>query len=188
MYDFITTRIFPPKFKRLAGKSVCTDGGDRQAQRRFLPTRLLGSKPYPLSAVRRRLKHRSHQHVLVISALDVDSLCTCKILQALFKADDVQYTIIPVQGKVELQKAFSSHSEQVKAVVLINCGGSLNVTELLRPDEDVRIYIVDRSVCRYVPQSGAMANPCHITHSHRPVDLDNVYNRDQVTKTTPCMT
>ncbi|KAL5477053.1 hypothetical protein EMCRGX_G023795 [Ephydatia muelleri] len=99
------------------------------------------------------------EHVLIISALDVDALCACKILQALFKADDVPYTTVPVQGKADLQKAFSGHSEQVKVVVLINCGATLDVQELLQPEQDVRIYIVD---------------------SHRPVNLDNVYNKDQV--------
>lgn len=84
------------------------------------------------------------QHVLIISALDVDALCTCKILQALFKADDVPYTTVPVQGKTDLQKAFNAHSEQVKAVVLINCGGTLDVQELLQPEQGVRIYVVDR--------------------------------------------
>ena len=54
------------------------------------------------------------QHVLVLAALDVDSVCACKILQALFKADNVEHTLIPVAGKTELKKAYSEHSDQVR--------------------------------------------------------------------------
>lgn len=60
----------------------------------------------------------SLQHVLVLSSLDVDALCACKILQALFKADDVQHTLIPVAGKRDLQTAFSDHAEQVELIFI----------------------------------------------------------------------
>jgi cell division control protein 45 len=54
----------------------------------------------------------------VLAALDVDSLCACKILQALFKADNVEHTLIPVAGKSDLQKAYADHSEQVYVVTV----------------------------------------------------------------------
>ena len=38
---------------------------------------------------------------------------------------------------------------KVKSVVMINCGGCLNVLELLQPDEDIHFYIVDRYVSIY---------------------------------------
>ena len=50
----------------------------------------------------------------------MDAVCACKILQALFKADNVQYTLVPVSGKLELQQAFTDHASQVSNVV-INC-------------------------------------------------------------------
>ena len=34
---------------------------------------------------------------------DVDGLCACKILQALFKYDHVQYTLVPINNKAELK-------------------------------------------------------------------------------------
>ena len=43
----------------------------------------------------------------------MDSLCACKILQALFKADNVQHTVVPVAGKGDLQTAFNNHADQV---------------------------------------------------------------------------
>ena len=43
----------------------------------------------------------------------MDAVCACKILQALFKADDVQHTLVPVAGKADLQSAFADHADQV---------------------------------------------------------------------------
>lgn len=56
----------------------------------------------------------STQHVLLLAYPDVDALCACKILQALFKADDVQHTVVAVSGREDLKTAFTSHAEQVR--------------------------------------------------------------------------
>ena len=50
---------------------------------------------------------------------------------------------------------------KVKSVVLINCGGCLNVMEFLQPEAtlQIRFFIID---------------------SHRPIALDNIYVEDQV--------
>ena len=50
---------------------------------------------------------------------------------------------------------------QVKCIVLINCGGRLNLLDFLQPETDeIKFYIID---------------------SHRPLELDNVFNEEQVT-------
>ena len=53
------------------------------------------------------------QHVLVLCGMDVDSLCACKILQAMFKADDVEHTVIPVAGKRDIKTAYNDHAHLV---------------------------------------------------------------------------
>ncbi|XP_064612801.1 cell division control protein 45 homolog [Liolophura sinensis] len=100
-----------------------------------------------------------HQRVLVFVGFDVDGLCAVKILQYLFQCDHVLYTIIPVAGKQDLERAFVENSEGMKHVLMINCGANLDVVELLQPDEGVVFYICD---------------------SHRPVDIYNVFNAVQV--------
>uniref|UniRef100_A0A8D0HJH9 Cell division cycle 45 n=1 Tax=Sphenodon punctatus TaxID=8508 RepID=A0A8D0HJH9_SPHPU len=55
--------------------------------------------------------------VLLLVASDVDALCACKILQALFQCDHVQYTLVPVSGWQELETAFLEHKDQVKLLV-----------------------------------------------------------------------
>lgn len=100
-----------------------------------------------------------HQRVLVLVAFDVDALCACKILQCLFQSDQILYTIVPVTGKENLQQAYIENSEGVRHVLMINCGASLDVVDVLQPEECVRFYICD---------------------SHRPVDVHNVFNAIQV--------
>ena len=51
--------------------------------------------------------------MLLLVSLEVDSLCAAKILQLLFKNDDIQYTMIPVSGKKHLQEAYAAHIEEV---------------------------------------------------------------------------
>nr|XP_020016224.1 cell division control protein 45 homolog isoform X2 [Castor canadensis] len=57
------------------------------------------------------------QRVLLFVASDVDALCACKILQALFQCDHVQYTLVPVSGWQELETAFLEHKEQIKLLI-----------------------------------------------------------------------
>ncbi|XP_030316390.1 cell division control protein 45 homolog isoform X2 [Calypte anna] len=57
------------------------------------------------------------QRVLLLVASDVDALCACKIIQALFQCDHVQYTLVPVSGWQELETAFLEHKDQIKLLV-----------------------------------------------------------------------
>ena len=56
---------------------------------------------------------------MLLSALDVDSLCACKILQALFKADDVEHTLVPVMGKEDVKTAYKDHASLVRLMVTL---------------------------------------------------------------------
>ncbi|XP_055466247.1 cell division control protein 45 homolog [Psammomys obesus] len=100
-----------------------------------------------------------NQRVLLFVASDVDALCACKILQALFQCDHVQYTLVPVSGWQELETAFLEHKEQFHYFVLINCGANVDLLDILQPDEDSVFFVCD---------------------THRPVNVVNVYNDTQI--------
>lgn len=100
-----------------------------------------------------------NQRVALLVSADVDALCACKILQALFHCDHVQYTLVPVTGWQELETAFLEHKEQFRYFVLINCGANIDLLETLQPDEDSVFFICD---------------------THRPIDVVNVYNDAQI--------
>ncbi|KAM4857221.1 cell division control protein 45 homolog [Urocitellus parryii] len=99
------------------------------------------------------------QRVLLFVASDVDALCACKILQALFQCDHVQYTLVPVSGWQELETAFLEHKEQFHYFILINCGANVDLLDILQPDEDTIFFVCD---------------------THRPVNIVNVYNDTQI--------
>uniref|UniRef100_UPI003AAC4732 cell division control protein 45 homolog isoform X3 n=1 Tax=Centroberyx gerrardi TaxID=166262 RepID=UPI003AAC4732 len=100
-----------------------------------------------------------HLRVALLVASDIDALCACKILQALFHCDQVQYTLVPVTGWQDLGTAFLEHKEQFRYFVLVNCGANVDLLEMLQPDDDSIFFICD---------------------THRPVDVVNVYNDTQV--------
>lgn len=99
------------------------------------------------------------KRVLIIVNYDLDAICASKILQCLFQYDHVQYTVVPIMGMSGLQRAYAENRDDVKFVVLINCGVCVDVVEVLQPDESVVFYVCD---------------------SHRPMDVCNIYSDSQV--------
>lgn len=97
--------------------------------------------------------------VLVLVNSDVDGVCATKILQYLFKCDNVLYSLVPVRGKKDFYSAYRANIEGVKHVVLLNCGATVDICEFLDPDDDIIFYVLD---------------------NHRPVDVTNIYNDGQV--------
>uniref|UniRef100_A0A3B5KTH8 CDC45 cell division cycle 45 homolog (S. cerevisiae) n=1 Tax=Xiphophorus couchianus TaxID=32473 RepID=A0A3B5KTH8_9TELE len=59
----------------------------------------------------------ANQRVALLVAADIDALCACKILQALFHCDQIQYTLVPVTGWQDLSTAFLEHKEQIKLLI-----------------------------------------------------------------------
>ena len=62
----------------------------------------------------------------------------------MFSADQILYTLVPVNGLSDFEAAYLDHIEGVKYVLLINCGGSLDIVEYLQPDPEIVFYILDR--------------------------------------------
>ncbi|KAI8122876.1 hypothetical protein FF38_03760 [Lucilia cuprina] len=99
------------------------------------------------------------KRILIIVNYDIDAICASKILQALFKYDHMLYSVVPIMGLAGLQRAYNEHQGDVKYVLLINCGGCVDIVELLQPEEDVTFFICD---------------------AHRPLDVCNIYSDRQV--------
>ena len=99
------------------------------------------------------------KRILIIVNYDIDAICASKILQSLFKYDQMVYSVVPIMGLAGLQRAFQENQDNVKYVILINCGGCIDIVEYLQPDEDVVFFVCD---------------------SHRPFDVCNIYSDKQV--------
>ncbi|XP_059621894.1 cell division control protein 45 homolog [Phlebotomus argentipes] len=99
------------------------------------------------------------KRVLVIVNYDIDALCASRILQALFQNDHILYSIVPIMGISGLQRTYTEHREDAKNILLVNCGGCIDILETLQPEEDATFFICD---------------------SHRPYDVCNIYNDGQI--------
>lgn len=99
------------------------------------------------------------KRILVIVNYDIDAICASKILQTLFRYDHMVYSIVPIMGMAGLQRAYNDNKDDVKDVILINCGACVDLVELLEPEENVTFYVCD---------------------SHRPMDVCNIYSDSQV--------
>ncbi|XP_050530295.1 cell division control protein 45 homolog [Daktulosphaira vitifoliae] len=97
--------------------------------------------------------------ILILANYDVDAICAVKILQSILRFDNIIYVLVPVKTLTELKKAYDEQKIDVKHVVLINCGGTIDIIEELEPDEDVIFFIID---------------------SHKPTDVCNIYSSSQV--------
>ncbi|CAB1099702.1 unnamed protein product [Ectocarpus sp. CCAP 1310/34] len=109
-------------------------------------------------------KARGACTVLVFVAPNCDAMCACRILSYMLRADAVSYKIKPVAGYGDISAAneeLIKGNEDIRSVVLINCGAICNVVDLLSQlSPEAYVYIVD---------------------SNRPVHLANVYpKKDRV--------
>lgn len=99
------------------------------------------------------------KRVIIVANFDIDSIAASKILQTLFRNEQIIFTFVPVLGVKSLQRTFDSYKNDCNIFLFINCGGCLDLVELLAPEENILFFVCD---------------------SHRPLDLCNIYSDSQV--------
>lgn len=99
------------------------------------------------------------KRVIIIANIDIDSIVASKILQNLFRNENIMFSVAPVMGVKGMKKVFDDNKEDCNIFLFINCGGCLDLVELLEPVENIVFFICD---------------------SHRPLDLCNIYSDSQV--------
>ncbi|XP_037933577.1 cell division control protein 45 homolog [Teleopsis dalmanni] len=99
------------------------------------------------------------KRILMIVNYDIDAICASKILLELFKYDHMLYSVVPIMGIAGLRRAYDEHQCDVKYVVLVNCGGCVDIVGMLQPVDDVTFFVCD---------------------SHRPFDVCNIYSDKQI--------
>lgn len=99
------------------------------------------------------------KRVIILANFDIDSISASKILQSLFRNDQIIFTFVPVLGVKSLKRTFEDNKSDCSLFLFVNCGGCLDLVELLNPDENILFFVCD---------------------SHRPLDLCNIYSDSQV--------
>ncbi|KAF3931346.1 hypothetical protein ABW19_dt0209622 [Dactylella cylindrospora] len=96
-----------------------------------------------------RLKRSSSSTVpsiLILTSLDVDSLCACRMLTRLLKSDYIPHKLHPVAGYQDLSKAnaeFIVNNEDLKFLVLLGVGGLIDVAEFLSLRKGVECWVIE---------------------------------------------
>lgn len=97
----------------------------------------------------------------VLVAADHDGVCSWKIFEAMLHRMGLHFTVVPVVGNADIEDNLRQLKEdpEVRSLVLLNCGASLNLEDLLVKFEapvEVRCFVVD---------------------AHRPLELANLSKR-----------
>merc|ERR1712166_1437786 len=85
--------------------------------------------------------------VVLFVAQDVDSICTCRVLEALFKCDAILFSVVPVTGYQELEVEYQEYvekSDEVRTVFMINCGAIHDLQVAFGGiRENISIFVID---------------------------------------------
>ncbi|KAK6503811.1 hypothetical protein TWF481_008817 [Arthrobotrys musiformis] len=84
--------------------------------------------------------------VLILTSLDVDSLCACRMLTRLLKTDYIPHKLHPVAGYQDLTKAnkeFISTNEDLKFLILLGVGGLVDIAEFLELKRGVECWVLE---------------------------------------------
>jgi len=115
-----------------------------------------------LDALRQGAQGSAAITVRILAANDHDGVCSTKILVNVLNNKGVKYTVIPVGGNTEIIEQLQQLEEdtEVRSLVLLNCGASLNLQQQLEEcaaPAELRCYVVD---------------------AHRPFELANLSARN----------
>jgi len=123
---------------------------------------------------------KSNGKVVIFVGFDIDSLCSLRILISLFRSDNIKYEIIPVMNYDQLdlkleefKKSFETigndSNKNIKAFVMINCGGTRDISKYWFCENGSEIYCLLIDVHR----------PTHHNNINEPKNLilinDNKY-------------
>lgn len=107
------------------------------------------------------LSHSTSKIALIVSCYDVDAICAARMLTLLLQKDLISHSTHPVIGLESFKKAFMSLESEISNVILVGCGASFDLEELLGPQalESKKVHIFD---------------------NHRPWNLENLFGSDKI--------
>ena len=84
--------------------------------------------------------------VLLLVAQDVDALCASRVLAGILRSDNVSYKVKPVLSYDDLDLVYNAEMKDnydLRSVVLLNCGGRINLREKYPLEEGAVYYVLD---------------------------------------------
>lgn len=95
-------------------------------------------------------KARTKGKFVIFVSINLDSICTLRILTHLLNSNNAKYDIIPVisnealESKLEKMKPHNSNTScGIGVMVFVNCGGSIDMTKQWTQEEEIFIFLMD---------------------------------------------
>jgi len=113
--------------------------------------------------------------ILILAAADVDSLAALQILTALFRADCMQYAVIPMLSlsqMLETLQALEKSATTPTSIVCLNCGATCDLSATWPILNELNCYILDCH--RPVHHSNAHSQRVKLVDDQTDRNLDNL--------------
>ena len=131
--------------------------------------------------------HSTCKLVLFVSCLNIDSVCTARVLTLVFKKSLIQYQLIPVVGYADLKEHYQKLDEDVSNVILIGCGAMIDLESFLEIDSDK--YVVKQGetpaallgdLDADTSETPQYRRKIYVMDGSRPWNLDNIFGSEMV--------
>lgn len=111
----------------------------------------------------KKVKRIKGGRILIFVGFDIDSICSLRLLIMLIRVDSIKFEIIPVFNYENLEKKIEDYrksydkNKDIGSIVMLNCGGTLDLTNhwFTDPINNILTLIID---------------------SHRPISHNNIHH------------
>lgn len=133
---------------------------------------------------RNSLSHSTCKLIIFVSCLNVDAICSAKILSIILRKELIQYQLIPVVGYSDLKANYLKVDYDVTSVILIGCGALLDIENFLEINPED--YVIENAV---EANNNDMNKPhnsinfrrkIYIIDGRRPWNLENIFGSQMI--------
>lgn len=132
--------------------------------------------------------HSTCKLVIFVSCLNIDSICTARVLTLVLKKSLIQYQLIPVVGYADLKEHYQRLDPDVSNILLVGCGAMIDLESFLEIDPDN--YIIEplgatlsaslRDLDAAIHHRRNYSRKIYIMDGSRPWNLDNIFGSDMI--------
>lgn len=128
--------------------------------------------------------HSTCKLVLFVSSLNIDSICTARVLTLVFKKSLIQYQLIPVVGYADLKDHYQKLDHDVSNVILIGCGAMIDLETFFEIEPEQ--YLVEAQAAptgdldAEAVKLQSYRRKIYIMDGSRPWNLDNIFGSEMI--------
>lgn len=132
--------------------------------------------------------HSTCKLVIFVSCLNIDSICTARVLTLVLKKSLIQYQLIPVVGYADLKEHYQKLDPDVSNILLVGCGAMIDLESFLEIDPDN--YVLEssestlsaslRDLDASLHQKSNYSRKIYVMDGSRPWNLDNIFGSDMI--------